>query len=386
MNTEIKPSTTKLTLNDLAVFESLADKKILSIRQIQQLHFSKRKRNREGSGEATVENLRIIAAKRMQQLEREGYIESRYCPLNSSQTKKVTRPTKLIIFTKKCQQNVKRELTKTRRVTDWENIATMVHQFNKPQSFDAQTELEHHEGISETLIAIDANTNSHSTIATNFAVRTHPRHSEIREPVAFDHTYPMIDFKSKKVVMHTTTEEGSMNPDMFWCTSHKPGVYDFFTKEFDNDTSSYKTFLKKMSLYEAYRSQRRFHALCRHWCEAYGLPFAQIEEVKTGADGSTEKNAYFRVLVVINSHKRDPMKRLFQLFAGTMQYPTKTFFNFTTLAQFRNDAFGPIWYNRRCFAPFEDEYNRSVKNSLPVVQNRFFAEKIPQTEPMPLFV
>ena len=146
---------TRITPNDIDIFTSLARLKLLTVRQIQGLHFSGPKRKRKSDKIITKKELEIIAAKRCAQLEAAGFLESRFAPLNSAQTKKVTRPSKVLFFPPKCQRNVRKHLEKAEKGSSWEIIAAEISSFNKSQTF-SQTHLAHETGISEVFIHVDS--------------------------------------------------------------------------------------------------------------------------------------------------------------------------------------------------------------------------------------
>lgn len=333
----------KLTDKQTTILKDVVRFKLLSTNQIKQLHF------KEGSQDS--------AGNMMRKLKMAKCVNCSYAPLNSTETKIVTRPTAIWYTSSRELKQIKKILIEQGRASDWEDVEAMAHSINKEQRF-AEQSLRHEIGISSALIAIEDinNITAHKLI---FALRTSPKHEDITQTIDVKRTKTVTDYKTKQTVEKEVQQRISINPDMFLCVKNPDNTHSFFFVEYDNDSSKERNFFEKMEGYFVYQKRGLFEPVAKVFSERYTIPINDFSR------------ASFRVLNLVNSHK-NILRRRNALFARSIPLPTERFFNFATIDDWCKNPLGQIFLNKKSFSPLMDEYQNRIKPATRMVANKWF--------------
>lgn len=333
----------KLTQKQTEILKDVVRLKLLSTHQIKQLHF------KEGSKDS--------AGNMMRKLKMAKCVNCCYAPLNSTETKIVTRPTAIWHTGAPELKQISKMLIEQGRANEWEEIEDSAYSINKDQRF-AEQSLRHEIGISDALIAIEKinNTSGYELI---FALRTSPKHDDITQTINVTKTKTVADFRTKQTVKKEVKQRISINPDMFVCIKNPDNTYSFYFLEYDNDSSKEQKIFEKLEGYYVYQTRGLFEPVAKVFAERYAIPIKDFSK------------SSFRVLTLVNSHK-NILRRRNALFARSLPLPTERFYNFATIDDWCKNPLGRIFINKKTFAPLMDEYHSRIKPANRMVANKWF--------------
>ncbi len=345
----------RLTDRDVSILRDTARLQLLSTKQQHQLNFT--------------QSTFRAAANRLRQLKAAGFIKSVYAPLTSEETQNPTRPSSIWFFPPDCQKRVASQLVKQNRVDDLLTIEDELRTFNKSQKF-AQQSLIHETSISDIIISTEESAKTLRDFQHIFTIRTSPRYEGISKKITVSRT-KTIKQKGRGAVSRNVKQTQTVNPDYFQAFKKGRAKFSFVFGEFDNDSSRPDVFFEKMEGYAAYLKQGHFSAVVSMFSERYALGIVDPQK------------ASFRVCVVVGSSKSESA-RMNRLIEFCLRLPYETFFNFTTLEEYKKDPFGAIWYNKAVFRQVEDEYADKIINASPTIRRKWFSETIPTLSPQAL--
>ena len=78
--------------------------------------------------------------------------------------------------------------------------------------------------------------------------------------------------------------------------------------------------------------------------------------------------------------KTNAKGRMNALYEACLPLPGETFFNFTTLEQYKADPYGPIWYNKAVFRTVGDVYGQKIQKATPHIRRKWLAETVPNLQ------
>lgn len=341
-----------LTDRDIAIILDLARMKLLSTAQIAGLHWNSRESDGKDS-KACANRLRLLKIR--------GFVERKYAPLTSEETKLATRPSAIWLFPATCQRKVFKQLLEQGRASDVTTIESQLITTNKDQKF-AQQALLHEVGISEVILALEAKIATMPGYELVFALRTSPRHEDITKTVSFTKTIEIQEKGQKQKTPRQVTRKIPVNPDIFVCIKYPDKSYSFTWYEYDNDSSSEPRFQDKLDAYKVYANRNLFVPVAKLFAERYGILIKSIDQ------------ATFQVVTIVHSNTNQ-MRRRNALFAKSLDIEDDDFFNFTTLAEWQRDPMGAIMVNSDTFNPLKRDYLQMRKAS-PIVRNKWFDANI----------
>ncbi|GJM01453.1 MAG: hypothetical protein DHS20C07_31320 [Methyloligella sp.] len=333
----------KLTPKQTAILKDVIRLKLLSTQQIKQLHF------KDGSQDS--------AGNMMRKLKMAKCVNCSYAPLNSTETKIVTRPTAIWYVGPHELKQISKMLIEQGRASEWEEIEATTYSINKQQRF-AEQSLRHEIGISDALIALEK-INNVPGFELVFALRTSPKHEDITQTIDVTKTKTVSDFKTKQTIEREVKQRIPINPDMFACIKNPDKTFSFYFVEYDNDSSKEQKFFEKLEGYFVYQTRGLFEPVARIFAERYAIPIKDFSR------------SSFRVLSLVNSHK-NTLRRRNALFVRSLPLPTERFYNFSTIDDWCQNPLGQIFLNKKTFAPLMDEYQSRIKPATRITANKWF--------------
>ncbi len=341
----------KLTPKQIAVLADVVRLKLLSTRQIGELHFDLAEKP-----ETTA------PANLMRKLKMAGCVKSAYTPLTSTETDTPTRPSAVWFVPPDSLKVIRRVLVEQGRASEWEAIEATAVTINKDQRF-AEQSLRHEVGISDVLMALERQVRALPGFELVFALRTSPRHEDISTTIEIKKTRTVQDGKTKELREREFRQKTTVNPDLFFAIQYPDKTFGFFFGEYDNDTSNEAKFFEKLEGYHVYQSRGLFEPVARTFSERYALPIKDFS------------GASFRVVTIVNS-KTNPTRRRNSLFSRSLLLPTNRFYNFATLDEWKRDPLGQVFLNKQTFAPLMDEYHRCIKPASPTIVSKWMDSKL----------
>ena len=336
-----------LSPKQIAVLANVVRFKLLSTRQIGELHF-----DRETKPQTTA------PANMMRKLKMAGCVKCAYAPLTAIETETPTRPCAVWFVPPDCLKVIQKILIGQGRASEWETIEATATTINKDQRF-AEQSLRHEVGISDVIIALENQIQKLDGFELVFALRTSPRHEDISTKIEIKKKRTVIDPKTKQARERETRLQTTVNPDIFIAIQYPDKTFGFFFFEYDNDTSNDQKFLEKLEGYYVYQTRGLFEPVAKKFSVQYALPIKDF----TGAS--------FRVVTVVNS-KTNATRRRNSLFSKSLPLPTNRFYNFTTLDEWQRDPLGKVFLNKQTFAPLMDEYRDRIKLASPHIASKWF--------------
>ena len=311
-------ATYRLTKRNLGLLTTLARFRILSTSQVHAMCFP-------GASKEAAANL-------LRRLEAAGYVARLRVPMMITAGAVAHRPEQAWIILPEHWRAIEKELGRTERADEWDQLAGMASDAKHTHIFN-ETTVRHELGISAVYAALEQGVAQNAAHQLPFWWRTSPRHKD-------------VSLNVRATLIHRETGEATerllpINPDAVHAITTERGT-SFYFLEYDNATETNQDkIMRKFIAYVAYVKQGLFaDKLVPILMRRYQLKLTHPER------------ASFRVLFICSSEKRRN-----DLILKSRVFPFSSLFQFASVDEFVANPFGPVFLSKKAITPWLHEYN-----------------------------